>query len=506
MGLETGTYVSDLDAANPVGATDKRHQGDNHLRLIKGVLKTTFPNASRPFRFPSLLAKTANYVILSSDANALILCDTSGGAMSLTLPALASGDAGYEIRASKSTTDTNAVTVVGTINGETNMTISNRYEVLTLFWTGAAWLGIVDDLGFRVALVTNNLTVTEDYLDGVILSTPTGADKTLTLPAIANYRGRTLTVHHTGATYKTTLDGSGAETINGAATLDLTATNMVVTLMAATTGWIVISQIGAATSNASAADVITATDTSKLVTPASLAPLVLKGTDIASASTITIPDTGNFFHVTGTTTISDIDFTTTVAGRRVTLVFDGVLTLTHNATTLILQTGANITTAAGDMAEVICEGGDNVRVNFFRASGKPVGSSGGLEVLAIGAASSTVDVVLGAAYDYLLVDVSFYGSGGTSATVSVSDDGTNFGTFVIIGSGGATNSGDRGVVRVSGTGVVGNKTLTGYRISSTTMTALSATDSSETGITHTIRLEIVSVFTYVGYVIYGKRL
>ncbi len=362
MGLETGTYVSDLDAANPVGATDKRHQGDNHLRLIKGVLKTTFPNASRPFRFPSLLAKTANYVILSSDANALILCDTSGGAMSLTLPALASGDAGYEIRASKSTTDTNAVTVVGTINGETNMTISNRYEVLTLFWTGAAWLGIVDDLGFRVALVTNNLTVTEDYLDGVILSTPTGADKTLTLPAIANYRGRTLTVHHTGATYKTTLDGSGAETINGAATLDLTATNMVVTLMAATTGWIVISQIGAATSSASAADVITATDSSKLVVPVSLAPLTLQGTNIASAGTITIPDTGNYFHVTGTTTITDIDFTTTVAGREVTLVFDAKLTLTHHATNLILPTANDITTFPGDAITIRSEGGDIVRV------------------------------------------------------------------------------------------------------------------------------------------------
>lgn len=505
MGLETGTYVSDLDVANPVGATDKRHQGDNHLRLIKSVLKTTFPNASKPFRFPNLLTKTADYTILSSDANALILCDTSGGEIDLTLPTLASGDAGYEIRITKSTTDTSAIVVVGTINGETNMTINNRYEVLTVFWTGAAWLGFVDQLGYRVALVTDNLTVTEDHLDGVILSTPTGANKTLTLPAIANYRGRTLTVHHTGATYKTTLDGNGSETINGATTLDLTVTNMVVTIMAMATGWIVISQIGAATSNASAADVITATDTSKLVTPASLAPLVLKGTDIASASTITIPDTGNFFHVTGTTTISDIDFTTTVAGRRVTLVFDGVLTLTHNATTLILQTGANITTAAGDMAEVICEGGDNVRVNFFRASGKPVGSSGGLEVLAIGMTHSTVDIVLGAVYEELFVDINFYGSFGCLASVSVSDDGSTFGTSVTAGLGSASSSNDRGVVRITGTGVVGNKTLAGYRIQTTTVIALSATDSTEIGVTHSLRI-YADANPAIGYTVYGKRL
>lgn len=44
MGLETGTYISDLVATNPVGATDDRATADDHLRLIKAVLKATFPN------------------------------------------------------------------------------------------------------------------------------------------------------------------------------------------------------------------------------------------------------------------------------------------------------------------------------------------------------------------------------------------------------------------------------------------------------------------------------
>lgn len=44
MGLETGTYISDLNASNPIHATDQVSQGDDHLRLIKSTLLNTFPN------------------------------------------------------------------------------------------------------------------------------------------------------------------------------------------------------------------------------------------------------------------------------------------------------------------------------------------------------------------------------------------------------------------------------------------------------------------------------
>jgi hypothetical protein len=45
MALETGTYISDLVSTNPV-AGDAVSQGDDHLRLIKSTVKTTFPNVS----------------------------------------------------------------------------------------------------------------------------------------------------------------------------------------------------------------------------------------------------------------------------------------------------------------------------------------------------------------------------------------------------------------------------------------------------------------------------
>lgn len=43
MGLETATYISDLDETWPLGG-DNPNKGDDHLRVIKEVIKNTFPN------------------------------------------------------------------------------------------------------------------------------------------------------------------------------------------------------------------------------------------------------------------------------------------------------------------------------------------------------------------------------------------------------------------------------------------------------------------------------
>ncbi len=92
-----------------------------------------------------------------------------------------------------------------------------------------------------------------------------------------------------------------------------------------------------------------------------------KGADIASAATTDLSTaTGNFVHITGTTTITA--FGTVQAGAIRILTFDGALTLTHNATSLILPGGANITTAAGDMAIVVSEGSGNWRCFLYRPS------------------------------------------------------------------------------------------------------------------------------------------
>jgi microcystin-dependent protein len=47
MPLETASYLSDLNVSYPA-PTDLLGQGDDHIRLIKSVLKATFPNITGP--------------------------------------------------------------------------------------------------------------------------------------------------------------------------------------------------------------------------------------------------------------------------------------------------------------------------------------------------------------------------------------------------------------------------------------------------------------------------
>ena len=91
-----------------------------------------------------------------------------------------------------------------------------------------------------------------------------------------------------------------------------------------------------------------------------------KGADIASGAAITPGTDGNYFHITGTTTITSI--ATLQEGAIVFFEFDGVLTLTHNGTSLILQGSVNMTTAAGDMVAFVSEGSGNWRELFRRTA------------------------------------------------------------------------------------------------------------------------------------------
>jgi hypothetical protein len=134
---------------------------------------------------------------------------------------------------------------------------------------------------------------------------------------------------------------------------------------------------GAGATTASTTEALTGTDPTKVVTPDALAALWEQGSDVASAGTISLGE-GGYFNITGTTTITDIDFATDKAGRHAWVKFAGALTLTHNSSTLILPTGANITTAAGDTACFISEGADVVRcVSYQRASGAALAGGGG---------------------------------------------------------------------------------------------------------------------------------
>ena len=84
-----------------------------------------------------------------------------------------------------------------------------------------------------------------------------------------------------------------------------------------------------------------------------------KGGDLVSAAALVLDTDGNYFDVTGTTTITSVG--TKPIGTRIMLQFDGIVTVTHNATTLILAGGVNFVTVAGNLLELISEGSGNWR-------------------------------------------------------------------------------------------------------------------------------------------------
>ena len=102
-----------------------------------------------------------------------------------------------------------------------------------------------------------------------------------------------------------------------------------------------------------------------------------KGADVASATALVLLTDGNYFDVTGTVTITSFN-TTGGPGTQIKLHFIAACLLTHSAD-LKLPGAANITTAAGDVAEFIeFAAGDYICTSYTRASGKAVVESVGL--------------------------------------------------------------------------------------------------------------------------------
>jgi hypothetical protein len=98
-----------------------------------------------------------------------------------------------------------------------------------------------------------------------------------------------------------------------------------------------------------------------------------RGSSIASAASIDLgAATGNSVHITGSTgPITSLG--TAAAGVERHVIFDSTPTLTHNATSLILPGGANITAAAGDSARFVSEGSGNWKcLTYTKADGTPV--------------------------------------------------------------------------------------------------------------------------------------
>lgn len=106
-----------------------------------------------------------------------------------------------------------------------------------------------------------------------------------------------------------------------------------------------------------------------------------KGADIASAATITIPNEGQLFTVTGTTSITAIN--DAYNGRFAFLTFEDVVTLTNSAS-LILPQGKNIVTAAGDVIGFM-----NTAAGVWVAVARTKTTASGISVTPVGNIAAT---------------------------------------------------------------------------------------------------------------------
>lgn len=109
--------------------------------------------------FSAVQDKSADYTVVSGDAGDLIRVTTTGGARTITLPAISSVSDGFKVAIVKWTGDTNGVTVArsgsDTINGATSYAIGSQYNSATFVADAetAQWFAVASGLGSTNVLV-----------------------------------------------------------------------------------------------------------------------------------------------------------------------------------------------------------------------------------------------------------------------------------------------------------------------------------------------------------------
>ena len=115
MPLETTTFIDGLEPTNPVG-TDSRLQGDDHIRLLKSVLKASFPNmnAAMSASGKTVLTGTpaaARTALGSTTVGDAVFVATNAAAARTALGVSASGDTVFTGTAAAARTALGASTI-----------------------------------------------------------------------------------------------------------------------------------------------------------------------------------------------------------------------------------------------------------------------------------------------------------------------------------------------------------------------------------------------------------
>jgi hypothetical protein len=149
MGLEVVTHISDLVITNPVGATDPKSQGDDHIRNIKKALKTDLPAITGP-----VLASQAELNILDG---ALVTTAELNLLSGLTLTAAQINDAARKSQNNTFTGASQSVSNAANGSGWSVLNGSGLQAVLAYSTTGpTGYVGTLSAHAFDV--LTNGVS------------------------------------------------------------------------------------------------------------------------------------------------------------------------------------------------------------------------------------------------------------------------------------------------------------------------------------------------------------
>lgn len=186
MGLEIATFINSLNSGNPDGA-DLKSQGDDHFRLIKSVLKATFPNATRAYRFPtSKSLRTSSFTVEAAlDDQVTYPVSSAAGVVTVTLPNAPAYD-GYTVKIVKYDFSSKAVIVDGganLVNGADTFNLVQTGQGAECVWSLAlgAWICRIDAAvpkGAELFTATNEAPFGYVLMDGGTIGNAASAGST----------------------------------------------------------------------------------------------------------------------------------------------------------------------------------------------------------------------------------------------------------------------------------------------------------------------------------------
>jgi hypothetical protein len=159
MGLETGTYIDDLVATNPVSG-DQLSQADDHLRLIKSFILASFPNITGAMTATHTILNGLDGRVTTLEAQNVVLDNGDTLTGTWTMPAATWTDLG-----TVTTVDINGGSIDGAIIGAASAAAGTFAALVgtTFNATGAATFG--STVALNADPTTALQAATKQYVD-----------------------------------------------------------------------------------------------------------------------------------------------------------------------------------------------------------------------------------------------------------------------------------------------------------------------------------------------------